>query len=294
MDDETRQRYIRAGRISAEALEYGKGLIKKGNSLLETTELIEKKIPELGGKPAFPVQISCDHIAAHYCPEQDDSVVFGNQLVSLDLGVHVDGAVGDTAYTIDLSGNYPDAVKAAQQALAEALKIVGVGVTLGEIGKAIQDTIAGYGLAPVRNLSGHGIDIYNIHTEPTVPNCDTHDKTALRKGQVIAIEPFATTGLGMVQESGAASVFMLVAKKPVRNPITREVLRRIESYEGLPFCRRWLVREFGQKTNYALRELAMLGMIEQFPPLVEVKKGVVAQAEHTVLIEEEPVVLTRL
>lgn len=294
MDDETKQRYIQAGKISAEALEYGKGLIRKGNSLLEATELIEKKILELGGKPAFPVQISCDHIAAHYCPEQDDSVVFGNQLVSLDLGVHVDGAVGDTAYTIDLSGNYSDAVKAAQQALAEALKIVGAGVTLGEIGKAIQDTIAGYGLAPVRNLSGHGIDIYNIHTEPTVPNCDTHDKTALRNGQVIAIEPFATTGLGMVQESGAASVFMLVAKKPVRNPITREVLRRIEGYEGLPFCRRWLVREFGQKTNYALRELAMLGMIEQFPPLVEVKKGVVAQAEHTVLIEEEPVVLTRL
>ncbi len=293
MDEELKQRYIKAGRISAEALEYGKSLIRKGNSLLEAVELIEKKILELGGKMAFPVQISCDHIAAHYCPEWDDTIIFENQLVSIDLGVHVDGAIGDTAYTIDLSGKYSDVVEAAQQALSEALKIVGVGTALGDIGKIIQDTIAGYGFSPVRNLSGHGIDLYNIHTTPTIPNCDTHDKTVLKKGQIVAIEPFATNGLGMIQESGAPSVFMLAKKKPVRNPITREVLRKIETYEGLPFCRRWLFRDFGVKANYALRELASLGMIEQFPPLVEVKKGVVAQAEHTVLIDEEIIILTK-
>jgi methionyl aminopeptidase len=294
MDEKTKQRFIEAGRISAEALEYGKTLIKKGNSLLETVELIEKKIYELGAKPAFPVQISCDHIAAHFCPEQDDSTVFSDQLVCLDLGVHLDGAIGDTAYTIDLSGKHTDVVKAAQHALSEALKIVGPGVPLGKIGKAIQDTIAGYGLSPVRNLSGHGIAPYNIHTSPTVPNCDTHDKAVLNKGQVVAIEPFSTTGLGMVQESGTATVFMLVKKKPVRNPITREVLRKIETYQGLPFCRRWLAKDFGPKANYALRELASLGMIEQFPPLVEVKKGFVAQAEHTVLIDDELIILTKL
>ncbi len=292
MDEKTKERYIKAGRITSEALEFGKGLIKKGHSLLSATEEIEKKIYSLGGKPAFPVQISCDHIAAHFCPEEDDATLFSDQLVSLDLGVHVDGAIGDTAYTIDLSGKYSDLVKAAEHALSEALKIVGVGVSLGSIGKVIQDTIQSYGYSPVRNLSGHGIDLYNIHTAPTVPNCDTHDKTKLKYGQVIAIEPFSTTGVGIIQESGQASVFMLVGKKPVRNPITREVLREIEKYEGLPFCRRWLFRRFGVKANYALRELAALGILEQFPPLVEAKKGLVAQAEHTVLIEEEPVILT--
>ena len=115
----------------------------------------------------------------------------------------------------------------------------------------------------------------------------------LKKGQVVAIEPFATDGLGMIQESGTASVFMMAGKKPVRNPITREVLRKIETYHGLPFCRRWLAKDFGVKANYALRELASLGMIEQFPPLVEVKKGYVAQAEHTVLIDDECIVTTR-
>jgi methionyl aminopeptidase len=293
MDEEIKRTFINAGKISAEVRDYGASLIRKGSSLLETTELIEKKIFELGAKPAFPVQISCDHVAAHYCAEEDDKVVFGAQLVSLDVGVHLDGCIGDTAYTVDLSGKYGDVMKAAQHALEEALNVVRVGATLGAIGKAIQDTIQSYGYAPVRNLSGHGIDVYNIHTEPTIPNVDTHDKTTLKKGQIIAIEPFATNGLGMIQEAGQPSVFMLISKKPVRNPITREVLRHIESYHGTPFCRRWLVRKFGIKANYAIRELANMGMLELFPPLVEVKKGVVAQAEHTVLLDDEPIILTK-
>ena len=133
MDQQTKQNFIKAGRISAEVLEYGKSLVKKGNSLLDATELIEKKIFELGAKPAFPVQISCDEIAAHFCPLGEDTTIFENHVVCLDLGVHVNGAIGDTAYTVDLSGKYSDLVKAAQKALEEALKITAVGTELREI-----------------------------------------------------------------------------------------------------------------------------------------------------------------
>ena len=227
MDGQNKQNYINAGRISAEALEYGKSLIKKGNSLLETTELIEKKIYELGGKPAFPVQISCNEIAAHFCIEEDDKTVFDEQVVSLDLGVHVSGSIGDNAYTIDLSGSYNDLVKSAQKALEEALKIVKVGTELRQIGKVINDTISSYGYNPVRNLSGHGLDLYNIHTKPTIPNIDNGDRTILKKGMAFAVEPFATTGAGVVHERGLATVFVLEHKKSVRSPITREVLKAI-------------------------------------------------------------------
>src|SRR3990167_7171048 len=227
MDEEIKQNYIKAGRISAEVLEYGKSLIKKGNSLLETTELIEKKIHELGGKPAFPVQISCDEIAAHFCVEEDDKTIFDSQVVCLDLGVHVDGAIGDNAYTIDLSGKYGDLVKAAQKALEEALKIVNVGTELREIGKVINDAIRSYGYNPVRNLSGHGLDLYNIHAKPTVPNIEDNNRITIKEGMTFAIEPFATNGSGVVHESGIATVFMLERLKPVRSPITREVLKEI-------------------------------------------------------------------
>ena len=296
MDEEVKQNYIKAGKISAEVLEYGKSLIKKGNSLLETTELIEKRIFELGGKPAFPVQISCNDIAAHFCIEENDETIFDEQVVCLDLGVHVNGAIGDNAYTIDLSGRYNELVKAAQKALEEALKIVKVGTELREIGKAINDTIASYGYVPVRNLSGHGLDVYNIHTNPTIPNIDNGDRKTLKEGMAFAVEPFASTGSGVVHESGLPTVFMLDNKRPVRSPITREVLKEIESYEGLPFAKRWLRRKFGAKANFALRELTQLGIVHEFPPLVEVNKGIVSQAEHSILIGDkgEVIVLTKI
>src|SRR3989344_6752900 len=153
MDEEIRQSYIKAGRISAEAIEFGRSLIQKGNSIFDATEKIEKKIFELGGKPAFPVQFALNEVAAHFCvTEEDKDLVFDDQVVSLDLGVHVSGAIGDNAYTIDLSGKYSDLVKAAQKALEEAVKVVAVGTELRTIGKTIHDTIKSYGFNPVRNL----------------------------------------------------------------------------------------------------------------------------------------------
>ena len=294
MDEQVKQNYIRAGKISAEVLEYGKTFIKKGNSLLDVTEKIEKKIFELGGKPAFPVQISCNEIAAHFCVEEDDKFIFDEQLVSLDLGVHVNGAIGDNAFTIDLSGKHHDLVKAAQTALEEALKIINVGTELREIGKVINDMISGYGFVPVKNLSGHGLDLYSIHSKPIIPNFDNGDNSTLKNGMAFAVEPFATTGAGIVGDKGLPTVFMLEHAKPVRSPITRYILKDIDSYQGLPFARRWLTRKFGAKADFALREMAQLGMIHQFPPLVEVNKGIVAQAEHSILIDDagEVIVLT--
>ena len=212
------------------------------------------------------------------------------------MGVNLNGAIGDTAYTIDLSGKYSDLVKAAQKALEEALKIANVGTELREIGKTINDTIKSYGYNPVRNLSGHGLGLYDIHTEPTLPNIDNGDKTKLAKNMTFAIEPFSTTGAGVVAEKGHPTVFIMQQKRPVRSAITREVLKEIESYEGLPFAERWLQRKFGAKSGFALRELNQFGIIHPFPPLVESSKGIVAQAEHSILIDEEGevVVLTRL
>lgn len=221
------------------------------------------------------------------CPEEDDKTVFSDQIVCLDVGVHVDGFIGDNAVTVDLSGKHEDLVKASREALDNAIAIMKPGITLGEIGKTIQDTIQKYGFAPIRNLSGHGLGNYEQHTRPSIPNFDNNDNTKIEKGMVFAIEPFASTGAGIVQDSGIATVFQLENKKPTRNPITRQVLKEIETYDNLPFTTRWLTKKFGQKTKFALREMEQLGMIHSYPPLADQNKGLVSQAEHTVLIDSE-------
>ena len=111
-----------------------------------------------------------------------------------------------------------------------------------------------------------------------------------------AVEPFATTGSGVVGEKGLPTVFMMKNRKPVRSPITREILKQIDTYENLPFAKRWLTQRFGAKTNFAIKELTQLEIIHNYPPLVEVNNGIVSQAEHSVLIdgEGEVTILTKL
>ncbi len=293
MDQLELDNYIKAGKIAAQALEYGKSLIKPGVLLVDIAEKVEAKIKELGGEPAFPVQISLNETAAHYCPEQDDKTILNDQLVCLDVGGSVDGFIGDNACTVDLSGKNNELVKASEEALKNAIAIIKPGVSLGEIGKVIEETITKYGFRPVKNLSGHGLERYNIHSEPTIPNYNTGDDTQLEDGQVIAIEPFATNGVGMIGEKGLPNVFQLIQKKPVRSAITREVLKEIENYKGTPFTMRWLIKKFGLKARFALKELKNLECIKEYPPLVERSNGLVSQAEHTILVREKPVILTK-
>ncbi len=275
----------KAGKIASQAREYGKTLIKKGAFLREVAEKIEKKIVELGGKPAFPVNISMNHIAAHYTPTPNEQTVFNDELVKLDVGVHVNGAIGDTAVTVDLSGKNKSLTEAAEEALNAAIKIIKDGTTLGEIGKAIEEAITKKGFKPIRNLTGHGLDIYDLHSGLTIPNYDTKDKTQVKEGMIIAIEPFATNGTGLISEGTNAEIFRLEYVKQLRNITSRKILQEIESYRGLPFCSRFLTGKFNlMQIGIALKEMNNLNMLRLYPPLPEVNKGLVSQAEHTILV----------
>ncbi len=295
LNEEAIESYKKAGRMSAEALEYGKSLVKKGAKVVDVLDKIEEFILKKGGSFAFPPQISLDHVAAHNCPDANDEVVFDEQVVKLDVGVHVDGYVTDNACTVDLSGKWKELVKASREALYNALKIAVPGTKTSEIGKVVQEVITSYGFSPIRNLSGHGIGHFRVHTQPSIPNFNTGAQTKLTEGMAIAIEPFASSGAGQVYESGEAGVFMLVRKKPVRDLITRNVVKEIESYNELPFARRWLTRKFGAgRTAFAIKQLMQLGVLHAYPPLVDEQHGIVSQAEESVLIREKPVFLTRV
>ena len=284
MDD-----WIKAGKIAAEVLEYGKKLIKVNEPLLDVAEKVEAKIISFGGKPAFPVNISANYIAAHYTAYKDDKTRFNEgDLIKLDVGVHVNGAIGDNALTIDL-GNNEDLVKASREALNEAVKIAKEGTEVREIGYVIQSKIQEFGFSPVINLSGHKMDLYKVHAGLTIPNYDNRDKTKLEKDVVIAIEPFATDGEGKVIEGKGSDIFRLLNKKSVRNEYARRILREIEKYDGLPFAKRWINSPM---KDLAFNILEREKVIHQYPQLIESSRGLVSQAEHTVIIGKG--VITRL
>ncbi|MFH1915863.1 MAG: type II methionyl aminopeptidase [Nanoarchaeota archaeon] len=286
MDKEILDSYIKAGQIAAECLQYGKSLMKKEALLRDVCDKVEEKIMTMGGGIAFPAQISLNQVAAHFCPTQDDNIAFKEgDLAKLDIGVHINGYIADTALTVNF-GDHDKLAKASRDAVDNATKLMAVGVELREIGKTIQETISSYGFSPIRNLSGHGLDRFEVHTSPTIPNFDTGDTTTLHEDMVCACEPFATTGKGSIFESSHPTVYGFIAKRPVRSPYGRELLTTIEKYEGLPFTTRWLQKKHGAgKTAFGLKELTNAGVIREYPPLPEVTNGLVSQAEHSVLFD---------
>ncbi len=286
----------KAGNIAAKARDFGLTLIKKDTSLLEATEKVEEFILKNKGGLAFPPQYSLNSIAAHYCASYNDLTIFKeNDLVKLDVGVEVNGCIGDTAASLYL-GKDPEMkrlVDASRIAVEEALNMIKVGVRLMDIGDVIQKVINKQGFNPILNLSGHGLDKFKIHTEPTIPNFNNKNDEKINKNKAFAIEPFATNGYGMVVESGVPEVFMLVQKKPVRSAYAREILKDLDKYNGFPFAKRWLCKKYGLgKTQLALKELEASGSIVSFAPLADKAKGMVSQHEHSVVIDEDKVIVT--
>lgn len=295
--EEAFEKYEKAGKIAAQALQYGKTLIKKDAYILEVTKKITAKIKELGGELAFPVNISLNEQAAHNSASINDNFKFDDELVKLDVGVHVDGFIGDTALTVDLSGKYTALVKASEDALNNAINAIKPGITVGEIGKIIEETITKAGFQPVRNLSGHGLEEYQAHAEPNIPNFNTGDDTPLEEGEVVAIEPFATNGIGMIEEKGHSEIFSMVGFKPVRVNFVRNILKHIgENYRTLPFSKLMLSEKFSEaQINYAIKNMESLEMVRGYPPLVERQKGFVSQHEHTIFVDSDnAIVLTKI
>ena len=273
-----------AGEILAQVRDEAAERVEVGTGYLEISEWAEDRIRELGGEPAFPVNVSVNEEAAHGAAGSDDDRTIGEDLVKLDLGVHIDGWLADTAVTVDLAGE-AELTEAAAEALDAALDIVEPGVETGEIGAAIEDAIEGYGYNPVVNLTGHGLGHWEQHTTPNIPNRAVEQSAELEVGDVVAVEPFATDGGGKVQEGSQEEIFALEREGSVRDRTARQALEQItEEFRTLPFAARWLdVR----RPEMALRRLQRQDIVHGYPVLKEEDGRMVSQKEHTVIVTED-------
>lgn len=281
--------YLKAGKIAAGVRENVRKKYHVGSTLFEICESVEAQIRSMNGQPAFPVNTSLNEIAAHYTAEPNDAtVVREGDVLKIDIGVHIDGYIADTAVTVCYDPKYELLVKAAEAALGEAVRIARASTKASDIGKAVEATITKFGFRPIQNLSGHSLRQYTIHAGKSIPNIWTIGSSfALLPNEAYAIEPFVTTkdGQGVVYEGKTRNIFGITSRKPVRNKEADDLLELIWGrYRTLPFALRWLTDKYEEKELRRLvDDLTKKKNLHAYPILVEGHEKVVVQAEHTVI-----------
>ena len=183
MSPETLQRILKAGKIASQVRREGAvKLAVPGTSALEVMDFCEKRIIQLGGQIAW-AQMALNETAAHFCPDDEDKTMMKEgDVVKIDIGVHLDGYIADNAMTIEVgkTTHHKDLIKAAQNALKAAIKLVEPGRQLWELGEAQYSEAEKMGFTTVRNLCGHTIDRYKVHSGVSIPTYNNKDKNKLQ------------------------------------------------------------------------------------------------------------------
>ncbi len=286
----------KAGGIASTVREEMFQKIKPGMKVVDICDGVNQRVAELGGAMAFPTNVDINHVAAHYCsPLSDTLVIPDKSLVKLDVGVHIDGYIADTAVTKCFDPEHRYLVDAAQAGLDAAISLIRPGVRANEIGASIEEAIRGKGARPISNLTGHKLARYNVHAGLSIPNIRGHASHKISEGDVYAIEPFAVprSADGLVTNGPISNIYRLVKKRNVKGK-ARTVLKFIQKeYRSLPFASRWVLRKFkGRDGGMAFKELLDTKTIMSYPQLLERTSATVAQAEHSVIVTEDGCIVT--
>lgn len=293
-------KWITAGRVAAEALQYGKSLCVPGARLVTVVEAVEQRIRDAGLGQAFPCTLSVNQVAAHYTPTHDDLTVLNQgDVVKIDCGAELDGALSDNALTVEVGANgkgiHQRLIECSEACLKEAIQIIGPNVDLGTVGAAIELTARDYGFRPIQNLTGHSLETFNLHAGLTVPNVNMKVSRRPRIGDVLACEPFVTTGsAGRVENSGPGNIYHFQRTRPLRLPTMKKLLADVErKHPKLPFAERWLTASIPPtKLGFNLQQLQKEALLKHYPALSEASGGIVAQTEATLVVTEDGCVVT--
>ena len=291
-DKEELEKFRLSGKILRETREEMRTYVKENMSIIDVCEKVEGLIRAKGGRPAFPCNVSINEVAAHYTsPPDDTQTVPDGSTVKVDLGVHVDGYVTDTAFTVSFNPEGRSMITTAELALKTATDNIHGDMALGKIGALIEMTIRNRGFKPISNLTGHSVGRYLIHAGLSIPNVAQVSLAKVRTGEVYAIEPFVTLpdAIGRVEDSPQITIYRLLKTKSVKNEYSKKLLKYIEAnFRTLPFAERWLMGVIPKEQHKAaFKELLVSKAVMGYPVFVEVSKKPVAQAEHTVLLKND-------
>ncbi len=193
----------RSGRLAREILEQTRERVRPGVSTLELERYVEKRLAAVGARPAFK---GYRGYPCCLCASVNEQIVHGvpsnrrlkqGDIISLDLGVILDGYVGDSALTApvaQISEATQKLMWVTEEALELAIGKVRLGNRLGDISAAVQEHVEKNGFSVVREFVGHGIG-RELHEEPQIPNYgEAGHGPLLKEGMVLAIEPMVNAG----------------------------------------------------------------------------------------------------
>ncbi len=326
MVDESNLKYWRdAGHVARRALEATKDEIVVGAKWHDVILSAERFIKRNGGNPAFPVTIAVNDFAAHYTTDHsiiapegwEDEMVFQNgDLVKLDIGVHINGHIGDNALTVEVGnkGLHTEQIKASRESRDAAVEMLHPGTPWYKVGQAAAQPTIDAGFRPIRNLCGHQLKPWELHAGVSVPSyaCGPDNagfKGTVEEGSVYAIEPFNTTGQsGLIKNVGAmnsSNIYRITGKVSWRKALARKQLKPLgaqlarnleERYSTLPFAERWafpmLEKPFPEadeasrqsKWNALVKKLISIRFLETYHALACQDGGMIGQFEHTALV----------
>ena len=202
------ERMWAANKVVAGVLEELRTLAAPGMTTAELDAAVEARVRKAGGTPAFK---GYHGYPATLCASVNDEVVHGipsgrklvsGDLVSLDVGVLLDGYYGDSAITLGIGTISEEAaalLRVTQEALELGIAQARVGARVSDIGHAVQRHVEEHGFSVVREFVGHGIGT-KLHEEPQIPNYGEPGRgPRLAEGMVLAIEPMVNVGKAAVR-----------------------------------------------------------------------------------------------
>ncbi|TFG12782.1 MAG: type II methionyl aminopeptidase, partial [Promethearchaeota archaeon] len=236
----------KAGKIAQEVKKFIKPKIKQDENVYKLIDITEIKIRELGGECAFPVNISINNIAAHYTsPLKDDNrVIQSGDIVKLDLGVHIEGYIVDTAFTVSFNDDkaLENIIQSTEVAVEAAKMMVKPELNTQEIGKKTESIVKGFKYNPIKELGGHQVERWKVHGKKQVPELGSQGGDIIEEGDILAIEIFASTGRGSVHPTNASYIYELnpyTGRVPLRRKASKQILGFInKNYKTLPFAER--------------------------------------------------------
>ena len=286
---------LKAGKAAARARYLALKLVKPGVKIIDIANALEDEIIKQGCVVGFPCNISINDIAAHDTPMiNDDRVIMKGDLVKVDIGACSNGVLSDTARTIE-AGVVKDSqiIKCIDECMEEALKVIKSGAKISGVGNVVGGVAEKYGFTIVKNLVGHGLGEYIVHTGISIPNYRNNDPGIFKDGDLVAIEPYITKGVGKAVNLNRTELFSLRQVKSLRIRKGRQLLDWIvKERRTLPFCKRWLTG-YGHQLDFILNDMVKQGVLVKYPVLRESGKMPVAQKEHTILLADEPIITTK-